>query len=180
MHDDDDASGSRHGKAKRKRGTKGVSRDHLDQSASAFAEILTRKFTVQLNGTDREFTLAEALLHKLLQQALAGNKAAIRTVLERIQKRDAAIVPAGRNVPVLLFEHKSPQPVDDAMLILGIASDWPDRSRTDGIAALRLEPWVVSSCLARGRPRLNEQAIKPLKLHTRDPDLVAWHQGEDE
>lgn len=158
---------------------KGRPRKSTAQPESAFDELRNRKIVVQMDGIERELPLAEALLHKTLQQALAGGRMATRMVLKRILAHEASKAPSHRNLPVLLFEH-SPQSVDEAMLILGVASEVCDTPRNDGGANLALEPWAVEASFARAkRLPLTEKDILALKRQTRDPESVAWPLGDE-
>lgn len=78
----------------RGRSRKSKSRD----TGSAFDEIRERRITVQMDGTDRELSLAEALLLKTYQAALAGARMAIRTILNKINAHEAA---SSSNQPLL-------------------------------------------------------------------------------
>lgn len=148
---------------------------------SAFDELRDRKVTVRLDGVDRKLSVAEALLHKMYQLALGGNKSAVRLMLKEIAEHEAGKAPARCYLPTMVFQYDKPRGLDDAMLILGIATEVPDAARTDGRACLVLEPWAVSAALARGKnPRPSAKEIRELKRRTRDPDTVAWPSGVDE
>ncbi|WP_240325598.1 DUF5681 domain-containing protein [Sphingomonas mesophila] len=149
-------------------------------SDSPFAQLRGRKIKVQMDGIERELTLAEALLYKTLQQALAGKRMAIREILKRIQAHEKGNEPARRTLVTFLVKQDRPQSVDRAMLALGIAAEVPGMSQSHGGPQLVLEPWAVARGLARGKGRqLSNKDIRALKSQTRDPDSVAWPQGPD-
>ena len=180
---DEDREDERSGRLKRAKSgnRKGRPRKSSDQPQSAFDELRNRKIVVQMDRIERELPLAEALLHKTLQQAIGGGRMAIRTILKRILAHEATKAPAHRNFPVVLFEHTTPRSVDEAMLILGIAAKVPETSRSDGGDHLALEAWAVEASLARAkRVRLTEKEILDLKLQTRDPDSIVWPLGDDQ
>lgn len=145
------------------------------ETQSAFEELRQRRITVRLDGVDRELTVDEALLHQTLQNAFAGGRMAIRTILKMIEEHEAAQAPGHRRFPQLLFECVSPQSVDEALIILGIASEASDDTQPASGAVLKLEAWAVTSGLARRKgSQLSESAVSGVRAHTRHATDVVW------
>ena len=144
------------------------------QRQSAFEELRQRRITVRMEGVDRELTVDEALLQRTLEDAFAGGRMATRIILKTIEEHEAAQAPEHRRFQ-MLFECKSPQTVDEALIILGIASEVPDETQPAPVAVLKLEPWAVTSGLARRKScQLSERALADLKAHTRHASDVTW------
>lgn len=151
------------------------------QSDSPFEELHNRRILVQMDGVECELTLAEALLHKTFQQALAGGRMPTRTILKRILAHLASRAPTTRHFIKLMFHHPKPQSVDEAMLILGIASKVPEALREGGRPQLALEPWAAARGLKRvRRSPLTDKRIREMKQQTRDPESIAWPAGAEE
>ena len=116
---------------------------------SSFAIILDRTLTIERDGRAREVTVEEALQHKLLQDALAGDRSAERQVMKMIMRREkarAAMSPPP-SPPQLLIESDDPDNANEALVILGIAQ----ASQLDGHPRLKLLPWAVQAALDRRR-----------------------------
>lgn len=149
--------------------------------AAPFEELRSRMITVQMDGVRHQLSLAEALLQKTFQQALAGGRMAIRVILKKILAHLATSAPTTYNFPTMIYLNAAPQSVDEAMLILGIASQVPERLRENGQAQLALEPWAAARGLKRTKgTSWDEKTIRELKRRVRDPESLAWPSGEDE
>jgi hypothetical protein len=181
--DDDQANSGRSGRFKpgQSGNRKGRPRKvRSPETGSAFDELRDRKILVQMDGIDRELTVPQALLQKTYQLALAGSRMAIRTIVKKIIEHEAARAPARRPFPRMVILWPDPQDVDEAMLILGIATKTPDAVRGDGGDYLRLEPWAVASGLGRPKGRrLSDRDMKDLKGQTRDPDSITWPRSAE-
>ena len=153
---------------------------------SAFDVVTDRKLTIERNGKSREVTVEEALWHKTYQNAIAGGRSAQREVLKMIKKRDAYLVahkakkPVPRNDVRLVYP---PAEVDEAMLVLGIATRHPAREDFGAYSEqLLLEPWAVQAALERRRAgsKLTEREIKEIQQCTRDAATLRWPGGTAE
>ena len=160
---------------------KGRPRKIAGQVVSPVDELCNRKIMVQLDGAEHEFSLPEALLYKTLQLALTGQPMPIRTILKRILANIAVKAPTTRHSIKQIFHHPKPQSVDEAMLILGIASKVPEALREDRRPQLALEPWAAARGLKRARRALrSEKLIRELKRQVRDPESMVWPAGDEE
>ncbi|MCB1498642.1 MAG: hypothetical protein KDK07_02450 [Bauldia sp.] len=164
---------------------KGRPRKRLQETTgSAFDILIDKTLTITRNGVAREATVEEAIQHRTYQDAIAGNRSAIKEVLKMIAKRDKAL--AARRKPKIpsfkrLVEY-DPDNADEAMLILGIAcrdDRWVDRGFPD---RLLLETWAVRVALGRrkGGRRLTGNEIADINRCTREPDKVRWPRGTPE
>jgi hypothetical protein len=162
---------------------KGRPRKPAARSASAFDIVIDRTLTVMQDGRARELTIDEALQHKTYLEAIAGSRAARRQILKMIAVREKAMTksaPQTASVSVLTEAH-DPRNVDDALLILGIATQ--DRSCDDeptyDPTALLLETWAVQAALARRTARrLGKQDIETGRYCTRDASGLQWPTPE--
>jgi hypothetical protein len=153
--------------------------------ASAFAVILDKTLTLTRHGVSREVSVEEALQQRTYQEALAGKRLAIREVLRWIVKREHWLA---RNRP----ERKpkvnfagigqDPENADEALLILGIAREDPDR--TDPVfkrLQLQLEPWAVKAALRRRRgvKTLTAKEIAEIRRCSHDDGTLLIPEGDD-
>jgi hypothetical protein len=157
-------------------------KSHTARPASAFHIVTDRTLTVIQNGIPRAVTVEEALQHRTYQDAVAGSRLARREILRMIARREqylAALAPA----PAMRFETREeidPENADAALLILGIASQNPERQAPyveDD--ALLLEPWAVQAALSRrsGGKRLSETEQAEIRRCSRDADSLRWPRG---
>lgn len=159
---------------------KGRPRAAKERSASAFDVVIDRTLTVVQNGEAREVTVEEALQHKTYQDAIAGNRAAMREVLRMIARREAhlaAEAPAARP-PQIVFESADPDNVNEALVLLGIAerdTGLPHPNPNDPYERLYLQTWAVQAALnRRGHKPFTEQELKEIKSCTRAPGTLRW------
>ena len=151
-----------------------------DAAPSAFEIVFDKRVTVSQGGVDRELLVEEALQLRTYQDALAGDRAAQRTVLKMIAKREKAMVDSGqriqRKMPSITrkIEPTEPRNADAAMCLLGIAA--PDTSDTYHADALLLEPWAVQAALSRrrGSEPLTTLDVGDIKRRTRAPETLRW------
>jgi hypothetical protein len=140
---------------------------------SPFNLVFAQTMLINREGKRYEATPEEALLQALVQQALAGDRTAIRRVLKLIQARQAAIVRATpeQRGGELLVEVGDPPNANEALLILGIGgydSSW------SGVR-LSLLPWAVKAAFKRYRgPPLKRSDLSLAHSSTIDPDQVRW------
>jgi hypothetical protein len=138
---------------------------------SPFDIVLAQTVPITRDGKRREATPEEALQQALVERAIAGDRTAVRKVLQMIQARRAAIAratPETHNVG--LIEEPDPPNANEALRILGIGRD--DPSRDDRLA---LEPWAVQAALdRRRRAPLQGSDLSLVKCSTIDPDQVRW------
>lgn len=149
------------------------------QSDSSLDVVLGQSVSISIGGVNRRVSVEDALMHKTLQDAFAGDRMATRTVLKVIFQREAER-PQNSQFPRILARHIHPADVDDALVFLNIATEASDRSREGGRRYLQFEPWAVTSALARKKMgHLRYEDIKELKGNTRDPEAVDWPYGDD-
>src|SRR5215475_6663672 len=93
-----------------------------DAPRSAFEIVLEKRVTVTQGGVDRELSVEEALQLRIYQDALAGKRRALRTVLKMIAKREKAIAANGQGIMPFIPSKKEmdPRNADAAMRLLGI------------------------------------------------------------
>jgi hypothetical protein len=144
---------------------------------SAFHVLLDRTLTVKQAGVMRDLTVEEALEFKAYEQALAGKRMAIRSILRMIETREKALAqrtPPSRPIPVLC-EPADPSNAYDALQILGIAIPDPRWDEPDREVRLLLEPWAVQVALARrGTTGLSAHDISEITRCTHEPDRLTW------
>lgn len=145
---------------------------------SAFDVIDDRRITIVMGGLSRELTIEEALFHRTYQDALRGSRMAVRTVIKKINEREAERSPDAPKRVVILCEHPRPADVDEALTILGIATPCADRVREGRAKFLQLEPWAVTAALARRTTGpISQKELKGVQQHTRDSASVNWPDG---
>jgi hypothetical protein len=128
-----------------------------------------------MHGINRELTLQQGLFYRTFQDALTGDRMAFRRVLKEIIKREAQRSPDKSRWPTFRCEYPDPAGADDALLILGIATQPEERTRQDGHVYLELEPWAVTAALSRLRStRLQKEHIKEVQAQTRESASVSW------
>jgi hypothetical protein len=132
--------------------------------------VIDRTLTVTQNGIPREVTVEEALQHRTYQDAIAGNRAAVREVLRMIARRERWLAVHAPKQPKveLVSERADPGNADDALLILGIAEPDPEWRRP-GHPERRvlLRPWAVWAALDRfGRRRLSAEDMAEIERAT--------------
>jgi hypothetical protein len=111
---------------------------------------------------------------RTLQAAFDGSRMAIRTVLKWIHKREQARPAPQRNLPIFRSECATPASVDQALLILGIASEVNDQTEHNGEHFLQLQPWAVTSALTRLKRKPSARVIADTREPTRDAGSVPW------
>lgn len=150
-------------------------------TTSAFDIILDRSVTVNQDGTTRELTVEEGLQLKTYQAALSGSRPCRREVLRMIVKREQWLAkkrPAKTRINVL-HSHDS-RSADDAMILLGIASESAPLHDNDPYRRLQLEPWAVEAAIRRLRPkRLSKKDLDECRRCTRDADRIRWPEVTD-
>jgi hypothetical protein len=155
---------------------KGRPRREPAHPPSAFDVLFDKTIT----AGDHRLTLEEALQFKTLQKAFAGDPSARRQVLQWIAKREKAREAQRPQLTGLKleFEHGDPRNVDEAMLILGIATL---DNRQDGDTKrqrLLLEPWATQAALRRRRgPAFTKEEISDIRRTTRDADTLRLPKG---
>ena len=181
MGDGDGSSRSTRFKPGRSGNPKGrPKRVRQSDSGSAFDELLGRQFPVRIDGYERQLTADEALVHRTYQDALAGDRMAIRTISNLIIERESIRSKRTGSPVKVVCLHPHPANIDHAMIILEIATQPEGRVRANGFPYLELEPWVVQKALVRRNYHLSERALKDLNENTRDPDSVVWPGGVDQ
>jgi hypothetical protein len=151
-----------------------------DAAPSAFEIVFDKRVTVSQGGVDRELLVEEALQLRTYQDALAGDRAAQRTVLKMIAKREKAMVDSGLRIQRKMrsntskIEPTEPRNADAAMCLLGIAA--PDTSDTYHADTLLLEPWAVQAALSRrrGSNALTPQDVSQIERKTRASKTLRW------
>jgi hypothetical protein len=124
--------------------------------------------------------MEQALFHRTYQEALKGRPMAVRTVIKKINEREAQRRHQTTPRIVLVYEFPRPADVDEALCILGIATPDASRVREGGLPFLQLEPWAVTAGLARRMIRpISQGSLKGVRRQTRDPASVNWPEGSD-
>lgn len=145
-----------------------------DPTTSAFDIIIDKTLTLSRDGKVREVTIEEALQHKTYQEAIAGSRMARRQILRMIAKREQAIAarqPVQRAPVTVKIERTDPDNADDALLLLGIATEVPGEGSSG--RRLLLEPWAVQAALSRRSSlSLKSSDVTDIRRSTRDPDCV--------
>jgi hypothetical protein len=140
---------------------------------SAFDIILERTFSVTRDGKERELTVDELLQQKTYEAALKGHKPSRTQIIKMILKREKIRAAARRPVTgTTRIEPEDPDNINDALLLLGIASirdGWSQRRH------LYLEPWAVRAALSRRSiTHLSQSQVEDIKFHTRDAGSIHW------
>jgi hypothetical protein len=162
-------------------------------SGSPFDIVFDRTLTIRTGGEAREVDVEEALRHKTLQDALAGNRPARRKILSMIARREAERAKRGGRTKApggkipWKIENASPFEPNEATLILGIVRKdpaWEDPQSymkpVDGDRFL-LEPWAVQMALGRrrGGAALERDQIADINRCTWQSDRIRWpREGE--
>ncbi len=124
-------------------------------AVSAFAIVVDRTLTLARDGRPTEISVEEALQQRTYQDALAGQRQAMRSVIKWIAKREQWLARhdqsrAAARPGIVWTEERDPDNADAAMLILGVAGHNPARSGlTSERDQLLLEPWAVEAALRR-------------------------------
>jgi hypothetical protein len=150
-------------------------------ATSPFDVLLNTTMTVTRGGIERDFTVEEALQHRILAQALEGNRSARREVLKWIEKRDKVAAAKARRKPVRIprrIEPVDPKNADEVLLLLGIASHDRARQYPSQRKYLLLEPWAVQLAVSRRRMwRLRAEEVSEIKRCTRQSETLRWPRG---
>ena len=154
-----------------------------DPHTSVFDVVTDKTLTVTRNGRPRDITMEEALQHRTYQDAVKGNRPALREVLKWIDRREKYYASNSKRKPPKPSSLRfSPDPdnADAALLLLGITAPDP---RCQDIDADReqmlLEPWAVQAALSRrrGGRKLRDKDVAEIRRCTRDPDSLRWPKG---
>ena len=133
--------------------------------------------TIKVNGIERELSLQEAIQRRLFQDAMQGRRLSQREVVKWIIKREKAIPTRKKATGALRVKTEADDPsnIDDALVILGIATKYERAGHTDDRRPLLLEPWAVQQALSRRTgAELAEDDVSEIKRCTRTPAAVRW------
>ncbi len=150
---------------------------------SAFDIIFDKTLTATQNGIVRELTVDEALQLQTYQDALKGNKMAVRAVLKMIEKREVALKKAApkpatsrRSVRIEHHTHSA----DEAMKLLGIICRNPEFGHEDGPRPFVVETWAAQAAVSRpGRAKLDDRKRQNLDLFVKDYAKLRWPRARD-
>jgi hypothetical protein len=154
-------------------------------SGSAFDVIVDRTLRVSRGGVGHDVTVEEALQHRTYQEALAGKRMAIREVMRWIVKRERWLA---ENRPVRPVKTsfagtiQDPDNADEALLLLGIARENPDRKDLiKDRLQLQLEPWAVKAALKRrrGARPLTTKEVDDVRRCSHDDGTLKLPRGVD-
>jgi hypothetical protein len=162
---------------------KGRPRKAKPELTSAFDVIMDKTFTVSTGGTERELSVDEALQQRIYQDALAGSRTAIRTVMGWIRKREAALIAKqpNRHSIAVLHESLDPRNVDDALILLGIATEQQQPGEVATHRRLLLEPWATQLALSRrGMSAPTRNDLEEAQRCTRDRESIRWPEASGE
>lgn len=156
---------------------KGAPKKQKAPPKMSFDVLFGQRHTVKVGGVEREFTTDEALQHRIMQDAFAGKAMAEKAVLKWIAKRDAAAAKAAPapnfNIPTQL--EVIPDDINEALVLLGIATEVPGPSYDNKFRHYELNTALVQLALSRRTgPRLSEQACDTVKRFTRNAGLLRW------
>lgn len=148
---------------------------------SAFDIIFDKTLTATQNGVERELTVDEALQLQTYQDALRGNKMAVRAVLKMIEKREVALRKAApkpaTSQGTVRIKHNT-HSADEAMELLGIISRNPGHEI--GPRPLIVETWAAQAAISRpGRAKLDARQRETLNLFVKDYDKLRWPRGRE-
>jgi hypothetical protein len=146
---------------------------------SAFDIIIDKRLTVSQQGVERELTIDEALQLQTYQDALKGNRMAIRAVLKMIEKRETALAklhPPPLPTPLSSRSEGDPRNADDAMLLLGVTVRDPSWTGACSYGTrMKLSTWAAQAGISRpGRKPLNEKQVSEINRVTLEPDKLKW------
>ena len=164
----------------------GRPRQAQSQSNSAFDIIIDRMLIISRDGTPGEITVEEALQQRTYQEALADKRMAIREVLRWIVKREQWLArnrPAVRAKVTFTGIGQDPDNADEALLLLGIARENPDRIEfKSNRLQLQLETWAVRAALRRRRGvhTLKKSEIADIRHCTHDDGTLKLPEGIEE
>lgn len=188
MSDDDQPRGNKGWFRKGKSGNPGGRpKGTGEPGRSPFDDIIERTVQTTRQGVQRELTVDEALQQRTFQDALAGNKPAIREVMRWIIKREQWLSRHRQRPPAIIPQkiRADPENADDALLLLDIARIDPvkDAYRRPGERRkLLLEPWAVSAALRRrsGARKLTRDDCDNIRRCTRMDGTVKLPEKFDE
>lgn len=145
---------------------------------SAYDAILEKRISIEISGKSRKVGPKEALQLKTLQDAFNGKIPAARRVLKWIDESDAAKKSyQAVSLPVMIqAENQRPSSIDDALLLLGIATTTGPLDQT-GQPHLSLQTWAFQEGIDRFRKPLDRQATRDLCEHVDNPDAIRWPKG---
>ncbi|MFC4295983.1 DUF5681 domain-containing protein [Novosphingobium tardum] len=142
---------------------------------SAFDIIFDKTLTVTQGGAMRELSVDEALQLQTYQAALRGSRMAIRKVLKMIHRRELALAKKTppRSNPVKVKHHYGSDNANEALRILGIASNDPDFP-----SRMKVHGWATQAALSRpGRRKLSGKDVDDIKFFTFDSETLRWPRG---
>ncbi|MXO64074.1 DUF5681 domain-containing protein [Qipengyuania oceanensis] len=145
---------------------------------SAFDIIIDQTLAVTQGDKTRDLTVDEALQLQTYQDALKGNRMAIRKVMKMIEKREAALAkksrPAPRHIPI--ESHHCAENANEAMRILDIAR--PDLNHP---MRWKVQAWATQAALSRpGRRKFAPRDVESIRFFTFDADTLRWPRGRIE
>lgn len=163
-----------------KRGGRRTPKGLVKPAPSIFEVLRDKRVPATVDGEQRELPLEQVLQHTVVHDAFAGKRKAVRTALKWIREREDAraakdpVNVSGR----LLFEKGDPDNIDEALLILGIATEEKGRIWVKGRRPLLLESWGVQLALSRRTgAKLTESEADMIERSTRDSRWLRWPRG---
>lgn len=145
----------------------------LEELESPYDGINDLVISVEINGKTTKLTTKETMEQRVFDDALSGHKRSVDRVLSWIHEREMLRAPSRRRTFIFRTVCQSPIKVDEAALILGIATVAADALTEEGERYLELEPWVVNEALGRPQGRnISQSNLMDVKACTRDPQLV--------
>lgn len=148
---------------------------------SAFDIIFDKTLTATQNGVERELTIDEALQLQTYQDALKGNRMAVRSVLKMIEKREVALrksAPQALTKPGPIRVEYDTDSANEAMLLLNILCRNPQFGDDRGPRPLIVETWAAQAAISRpGRAALEARNKKTLHLFVKDHPKLKWPRG---
>ena len=148
---------------------------------SAFDIIFDKTLTATQNGVERELTVDEALQHQTYQDALKGNKMAVRAVLKMIEKREVALrksAPKPLSGQAKVRIAHDTHSADEALMLLQIICRNPDAGHDEGPRPFFVETWAAQAAISRpGHANLNDRTRGHLNLFVNGYAKLRWPRG---
>ena len=148
---------------------------------SAFDIIFDKTLTVMQGGIEREVTVGEGLETQTYLAAVNGNRAAIRTVLKMIEKREQAMrkaaPPVQQQSKARLFSHPAKN-ADDAMRLLDLTCPNPEMPGPISPRPVVVETWAAQAAISRPGRKIEKKDRDSLSLFIKESETLRWPGGK--
>ncbi len=153
-----------------------------DKPQSSLDIVIDKKLTITRNGVQQSVSVEEALQHKTLMNALAGDRTARREVVKMIREREQALAKAAKppklEIPPAIVERELDN-ANAALVHLGIAAYGKPDPLYQQDEQLKLESWATQAALKRrrGGNKLSLSDVYQIRRCTRGSDTLRWPRG---